>query len=246
MLDRDGIKNLFAKSLNINGRINRADHFLRKFFLLLAQIGITIIAIIIIGFVAKSLGKPPQMGMSLIVDFFYILLFFTYAYIFGLLWNVVTVLRLHDLNLDGRWCIFNFVIFIPMLLFLFRVIVPQPGEYPVSYSLPIAIFIIFNIVLLFAGGSAEENYYGQPPAYDKDRLPSPYAGRNKKPASAGVSAKTGIIRNASRTTPKHKTVQSAARHAQPSAGGGGTVMRVVDKNYLKHSERYQPKTGRKQ
>lgn len=246
MLDRDGIRNLFAKSLNVDGRINRTDHFLRKFFLFFAQIFITIVAIIIIGFIAKALGKPPQIGMSLIIDFFYLLLFFTYAYIFGCLWNVVTVLRLHDLNLDGRWCVFNFVIFIPLLLFLLRIIVPRPGVYPVSYSLPIAIFIIFNIVLLFAGGSAEENYYGRPPAYDKDDLPSPYTAKNKKPASAGGGAKTGYIRRAARTTAKHKATQPVARHAQASAGGSGTVLRVVDKNYLKHSERYQPKTGRKQ
>lgn len=246
MLYGDDIKNLFAKSLNINGRINRTDHFLRKFFLLLAQIFITVIAIIIIGFVAKILGKPPQIGMSLVVDGFFMILFFIYAYILGFLWNVATVLRLHDLNLDGRWCIFNFAIFIPMLLFLFRIIVPKPGEYPLSYSLPIGLFIIFNLILLFANGSPEENYYGPPPAYEKDDSPSPYVAIKRKPAATSATAKRALGSSALRATPKRNASQPVVKRSQTSAGGSGTVLRIVDKNYYKHSERYQPKTGRKQ
>lgn len=249
MLDRDNIKSLFAKSLNISGRINRMDHFLRKFFLLLAQIPITIIAIIIIGFIAKFLGEPAQIGMSLTIDFFFIILFFIYAYFFGLLWNVVTVLRLHDLNLDGRWCIINFVIFIPMLMFLFRIVVPRPGEYPLSYTLPLSIFILFNVILLFIKGSPGENHYGLPPTEEVTEVPSPYVVKGKKPSRpAGPAAQNKQAQSVPRTTPNPYAPQpAAANRANPGMTRptpGGTV-RTVDKNYIKHSDRYQPKSARK-
>lgn len=238
MFDSNNIKSLFAKSLNISGRINRTDHFLRKFLLLLAQIPITIIAIIIIRFIARFLGEPAQIGMSLTVDFFFIILFFIYAYFFGLLWNVITVLRLHDLNLDGRWCIINFVIFIPMLAFLFRIAVPKPGEYPLSYTLSFSIFVLFNIILLFAKGSSGENYYGHVPSYEKEEELSPYAAKSKNQQALAGPAKQA--QSISRTVPNPYAVNRSR-----SFSGNGTVSAAVDKKHAKHSDRYQPKSARK-
>lgn len=241
------LKTIIAKSLFISGRINRLDHFLRKLFLLLAQIPITIIAIIIIGFVAKLVGEPAQMGMSITIDFFFIILFLIYAYVFGLLWNVVTVLRLHDMNLDGRWCIFNFVIFIPMVLFLFRIIVPKPGQFPLSYSLPISLFVLFNLIILFAKGSPGENFYGPPPGEESAETQTQKTTK-RTPKTPG-KAPTQQPKSVPRTTPNPYAGHTAPE-ARPQAGvarptPGNGIARSVDKNFLKHNDRYKPKTARK-
>lgn len=240
------IKTIIAKSINISGRTNRFDHFLRKLFLLLAQIPITIIAVIIIGFVAKLVDEPAQMGMSITIDFFFIILFLIYAYVFGLLWNVVTVLRLHDMNLDGRWCIFNFVIFIPMLLFLFRIIVPKPGSLPLSYSLPICLFVLFNLIITFVKGSPDENFYGPPPGTESAEAQPKKAGRNTSKPSGKAAAQQP--KSVPRTTPNPYAGYTApetnrAGMARPTPGHGAA--RSVDKNFLKHNDRYKPKTARK-
>ena len=251
MLNKNDIKNMFAKSLSASGRINRMDHFLRKFFLLLATVIITIIAVIVISIIARLLGEQPQVGMSLTIDFFFMVLFFIYVYLFGFLWNVLTVLRLHDMNLDGRWCILNFIIFIPMLMFLFRIVVPQPGEFPLSYTLPISFFTLFNIILLFIKGSPGENHYGPPPSDEEDETPSPYLAQRaaRQSVPAGPAAKARQAQSVPRTTPNPYAAQPAAAVrpkpgiARPTPSGGKTG--TVDKNYIKHNDRYQPKSARK-
>lgn len=231
MFDIPNLKRMFVESLNINGRITRVDHFLRKLFLVFLLIFVAIIAMLIINFVAKTLGEPAKMGSSVVIDFFFIIVFLIYAYIFGVLWNVITVLRLHDLNLDGRWCALNFVIFIPMLLMLFRISLPKPGEFPLSYTLPVVIFVLFNLAVLFLKGDENTNKYGAVPWDPANRIIT----EQERLAASPEAAQNAYIASYGTLNRKNKS------KIEPGHG----IARKVDKKIIKHNSRYQPKSGKK-
>lgn len=218
------LKESIAKSVNIAGRIGRLKHFLRKLLLLVILVPITIGVLVLILVVAAQLGETPALGSSVTVDFFFVVLFLIYAYVLGLLWNVVTVLRLHDLDMDGRWCAVNFIIFIPLILVLFRIYIPQPGHYPLVYTLPAAIFVIFNIYLLFMRGTRGPNKYG----------PDPFG------------EKTPELYDPAKDIPKQQPVvktNSRARFSKAKPLSNRTPQE--EKQIAKHKDRYQPKSAKK-
>lgn len=229
MFDGNDIKQWFAKSLNTEGRINRTDHLLRKLFLVFLIVFITIIAALLINVVAKITGVPAKPGAGMAINLLFIITVLIYAYIIGILWNVVSVLRLHDLGVGGSLCILNFTIFIPLFLFFFRIKIPRPGEFPFSYVVPIAIFILFNVVLLILRGDDKENKYG----------PLPWEPQSHAPSEAEMLMSKAGSNN--RYIAAYGA-QNRKQKLKPVSSGGA---RKVDKKFIKHSDRYQPKSAKK-
>lgn len=166
----------FQKIFTYQGRARRAEYGWFMLTNMLLQFGSMLTFYVLVGGASLFSGSETFGGiLSAGVGILGIIISIV-AFIYGILTFFVvlslTTRRLHDLGWSGWWQAVVYIIPILWLIILFMLlpIIEQTSLNPIvivqiSSWLAVAVYFVFNLILLFKDGQKHPNKYGESPKY---------------------------------------------------------------------------------